>query len=1204
MILSLVSLIVGSLALSGTNGNPSLQAEDGWVVLGQKTFFGQVDSDSRQVPEQTVPIRFPASNLAPVPETQPYVEWNGWRVLLNRWGNPERVVLGNGGWDEFRQLYAQAQERIAAGQAKPWKVKAVLFRRLNVQFTDADGVVMPQRTVMAAPEIAFALETFARFEAVVEAFTRGALDVQITASIEEEPVRGEYRAGQVWALDPRDAGANYLVGRFNPGDYDSILYMYVPGPIDSFSFGGTAGRTNNATQSFVIVSNGREGGFRIGHTEAMVHEWYHQIEDTYRRWGYGGVPFAELPSLHGGEAHGYTVDQAGYTGWFAWLRDLMTFSVRPGMWARMSNRTDPDFQAAFEQTHRFEGRTYRWSDVADDPWAKLPYLTPEDLSARLGTELSVEARGAMTLFRVAEADSPLLKDFDEEDYSLNNELNFARESLARIRKGGKDLCFVRFDMADFVLGSLPADVLGYLNVGDHFMVVFEANLGTDTTCELNALRLGQGPQPFAVDAPGDVVIGNSFAVQGIAGARVVVTDPEGRPVSNWTSAVSSPGTHYFRATLVGSDGSRTERLIVLRSHMPIEASVEMSGGPRLTGTVGALTLRLHNPSSATVTANLTYSVPSRFRLVGPAQVSLDPFGFETHLLTLEAPADAAPGTYEITVDARTENGGNVVRYAFRVDSGPELVSNSFESDVGMAGDVRPDQNGWVATIVPGGARGNCLQITDSGGVHWGRITLFGKHGKDGKTDPTFGGYDTRAYPYLDFYFKTTSQRNCGLVITLDDGKRLVVMLTGPYLEQWGEATQLERAKFVPNGTWQRIVVPLDAEIRKALGEGTYIVRDIAIGDTRQFSSNQHQDLDRITYFVDEFRIVRDAPTDVPVIQDDDAEIRGGGSLQSEDPRSRARAVVAATPEQAGQVVALLQDPTPLVRLNAARYFQKVKNAEAAQALQSGILVEPDQDVAVAMAEALYYQIGEESYPTFKRLVRQSRFYDDAAATAAKLLARAHRDDGIADITVLYASRSWLTRREAVRALADLNTENAQRAMMVFLLEVDPMVRLEVAKHANANVDPVDRRMEWGSVNDLSVAVQAYCFAALAKANDPVVRSRGYTGLRSEYAEVRRIVAQELGNDPRAEHVQQLRALLTDPNPDVRAAALQSLFKMPGTRSFDELTGLMSEQYEQVLEPLLGFAKAGRIELPRAMLDRLLTHRSETIRRMTKELINQ
>jgi hypothetical protein len=189
-------------------------------------------------------------------------------------------------------------------------------------------------------------------------------------------------------------------------------------------------------------------------------------------------------------------------------------------------------------------------------------------------------------------------------------------------------------------------------------------------------------------------------------------------------------------------------------------------------------------------------------------------------------------------------------------------------------------------------------------------------------------------------------------------------------------------------------------------------------------------------------------------------------------------------------------------------------------------------------------------------------------------------------------------------LAEIGSENAQRAMMVFLLEVDPMVRLEVAKHANANVDPVDRRMEWGSVNDLSAVVQAYSFAALAKANDATVRARGYTGLRSEIPEVRRIVAQELGNDPRPEHVQQLRALLSDPNPDVRAAALESLFKMPGTRSFDEMTGLMSENYEQVLEPLLGFAKSGRIELPRAMLDRLSTHRSETIRRMTKELINR
>ncbi len=1196
--------LIGLTLLCGLHAAPLNTQDEEWITLGERTFFGQTDPDARQVPERVVPIRFPQESPVPVSTSQPFVEWNGWRVLLNEWGNPERLVRGGGGWDEFRALYKEAQQRIAEGRARVWKVKAVLFLRLNVTFTDVDGVVSWQRTVMTAPETQFALETFARFEAVVEAFTKGAVDIQITASVEEEPVRGAYKAGEVWALDPRVAGEEYLRGRFNPGDFDSILYMYLPGPVDSFSFGGTAGRTNNATQAFVIVSSGREGGVRIGHTEAMVHEWFHQVEDTYGRWGYGGYTNAALPHLHSAEQNGYTTDQAGYTGWFVWLRDLMLWSVRPGMWSKMSNREDPDFQAVIKQTKPFSGERYAWSSVKDDPWAKLPFLSPEDIAQLVGVGVTVQAGQSQVLFLPeGDAGTSVLTAADPEDASLNNQLNFSRECMARLRTQGKDICFVRWDMADFVLDSLDAQVLGYMNVEDKFMVVFEARL-PETTAELNALRLGTGGAEFAIATPGDVLLGAGMSASPVGAPRMAITDMSGRPIADWAAVTRSVGTHVLRAQAVGDDGSRSERPLVVRVRPPVEARAEMVGGPRVTGGWAEVRLTLRS-WTASGSVGVRTAAPAGWSVSAPTEVSLRPNERKTVTVNLTAPDGAQSGAYEVAFDLETSEGpAGTVRLAFRLDSADALVHESYDSGVGSAAEERSDQGGWTVESAPGGVSGNALAITDSGGSHWGRVTLFGKRLPNGQPDPSFGGYGVAAYPFLDFHFKTEATRNCGISVTLNDGTRAVVMLTGPYLQQWGEATELPRAKFVPNGTWQRVVINLHEALKAALGEGQHIVRDIAIGDTRQFSSNQHHDLDKIQYFVDEFRILRTMPSGVPTIEDPDDELKPVASFVSSEPRARARAIAGAGEENAAAVAALLSDPAPLVRLNAALYFTRVQYAPAADALRGQLLTEPDQDVGVAMVRALYNQVGDEARDTFKALVRQSRFYEDPAAEAARMLARSRVDEVIADITILYAKRSWLVRREAVRALAELGTENAQRAMMIFLQEVDPMVRLEVARNADVNIDPIDRRMEWGSVNDLSAVVQAYCYAALTRSDDPVMRSRGYVGLRSEMAEVRRIVAEMMGNDSRAEHVQHLEALLSDTNPFVRAAALKSLFKMPGQRSFEQLTVLMSEEYEVVLEPLLTYARDGRITLPRAMLERLSMHRNEPIRRMAKELVNR
>ncbi|MEM2786440.1 MAG: hypothetical protein QW652_07240 [Candidatus Nitrosotenuis sp.] len=300
-------LLFGSSFFGAPNSlllESSTQEDVGWQTIGQVTVFGQSDIDSRKLAPVTVPIRFPETNVVTFDPNAPHVVDGEWKIQLNEWGNLMRRYKGNGGWDEFRQLYEEAQKKIESGRSKTWRVKCVIFRRTDVLYERKDGVFEPQRGIISDQDLIFCLETFARFKALVDAFTRGAVKVELVVSVEEEPIAGNYKGDEVWSFHPFDAGDNYLRGRFNFGDFDSILYMHHPGQTRSYSFGGALGRTNHATQAYVILSNGREQGPRIGHTEAMLHEWFHQVEDTYSVWGYGGWEGAQLPNLHAAEQNG------------------------------------------------------------------------------------------------------------------------------------------------------------------------------------------------------------------------------------------------------------------------------------------------------------------------------------------------------------------------------------------------------------------------------------------------------------------------------------------------------------------------------------------------------------------------------------------------------------------------------------------------------------------------------------------------------------------------------------------------------------------------------------------------------------------------------------------------------------------------------------------------------------------------------------
>lgn len=1137
-----------------------------WADVEWKTF------GTMRLGDADVPVRFPADALVPVNVDGPHFQHDGRTYEINRWGNLGRSYLGRGGWDEFSKEYETAMERIRNGSPNVWRAKCTIFTTLDLLYEDADGVLHRQWVKMDPEDLDLCRETFARWKTLVEVFSGGNLKVEVDFNIEDQPVRGHYRGNESWSFDPRVAGEVYYRGLTNRGDFDCILFFWYPGPSTAFSFGGTAGRTNGATQAYVLLSHGRELGPRIGHTEAMLHEWYHQIEGTYGLWGYGGPEYSWLPHLHSAEQNGYAVDQAGHTGWFSWMRDLFRYSVRPGMWLKMSNRREPDYAAVAKQTHTTDDPVpVTWSEVRDDPWAKLPYLTPETIAKRLGVS-SIEVKHTQTdvCFVPSEEGSILSvvrQEPDPENSILDNQLNFLREGVAgfRYRAGDqvRQMLFVRWDLIDMVVDRLadhpvgtqpPANVLGYLSVDAKMMVVLDTAMDRDTLAETGLLRVGTAGVPVDVQFSGAAASGQQFApriecdLPGLSRWELYEWGTV-RPVERTTSGFrfappSNASAAVYEARATGAAGEMVSRPITVHALDALHVRLLPVGSSRVSGKEHRLKLELRSNEAGE--AGVEWDLPRGWRPIGdaPSSVRLQP-----NALTAMEYAFDVSGCPEgkTSVRALVDVGGKSfpAEAALEVFRQPVLQRDDFETGPGGWDSPRNDRAGWTVEAAADAERGgNVLAVTDQGGTHWGRVNAFGRYLPNGQPDPDAPGYDASVYRFVELYMKTTSRESCGLIVTLADQKRYAVMLTGRHREQWGESTELPRARFVADGTWQRVVYDLGGALEKATGSpGPHIVTDIGFGDPRKFCSNQWFSSDRITYFVDDFRILQQAePGEEAPLPEAEP------SLDSADPLLRAAACARVKPDSPlsdiQAVAKLLSDINATVRLNAAGVFTRVKHTEAEPALIQEIM-DTDARVAEYAARALAFQGTERAMAALREGVAKA-LSGYTRGVIAELLADKNDTKALAGIGSLMNSPDVAGRVAACRALGKMGGQGGHVFLLGFLNDSDPNVR---AAAARAVSDPslvgLDIRLADAVQHETSDLVRAEAGAALLLSNKPAMVEVGLSLLRHPNPDIRQLVVTRMGQIGRKEWVESVRLLVEDVNPEVREAAGRALRRLQG-----------------------------------------------------------
>ncbi len=312
---------------------------------------------------------------------------------------------------------------------------------------------------------------------------------------------------------------------------------------------------------------------------------------------------------------------------------------------------------------------------------------------------------------------------------------------------------------------------------------------------------------------------------------------------------------------------------------------------------------------------------------------------------------------------------------------------------------------------------------------------------------------------------------------------------------------------------------------------------------------------------------------------------------------RSRALYAAS--QAGSPVTedlakLLKDPNATVQLNAVVAVSQAPRAAdlpTLKALGSNVNVW----VAAKAIEGMERLKSPEAQAALREVALQCPF-DANRALAARALAPG---GDIAPISQLFAAKSWWARASAAQTLSRYGGGQNQVILMAFLLDNDPLVRLQVVRGADSENELVLRRLLWASVNDPSDAVRGASLVRLLASKDAKARTEALRGVRDESRQVRAVVVQTLPSTEDARNT--LRIAVTDEEPAIKASALLGFAKLPGPVDPAEVSTAFNDPIPVVQRALLDLVKAKNLAIDRATQARLRASTDPETAKLAREI---
>lgn len=459
-------------------------------------------------------------------------------------------------------------------------------------------------------------------------------------------------------------------------------------------------------------------------------------------------------------------------------------------------------------------------------------------------------------------------------------------------------------------------------------------------------------------------------------------------------------------------------------------------------------------------------------------------------------------------------------------------------------------------------RGEVLSVKVLGLVRTGELVLAGRPFGPAIVDP-------ETHPFLSFWIRPQRAEPMEVVVYPVDKPEKTVGLFGewPLPSEFGtfpsDPVQLQ---IVNGDAWQHVVIDL-----RKLGTGR--VSAVALRASRFVGYWPSEQALPPTVLLDDIKITKTAPGP------ETAHLQT--SMPAPDAASAdrvARALFAAQATDATDkavLTPLLRDGNDLVRLNAARAFQRIKHLEAEPGLVECLKsIEPR--IAEAAVQALAFQGTPTAWEQVERAVRSGPF-DYTRLFATQALATRKDPKDVATFSLMLTSRSAHGRRAGAEAIGPIAKGQQQLVLMAFLVELDPSVRLAATRGADMSVEDVCKRVLWSAVNDPSDEVRAWSCMRLIQSGTAKYVNEGLKGVRDESLGMRRRLLQLMRAHPLEAHRPALRIAVADVSPTVRADALRAFSALPGEVKPEEIENTLNDPDPRVKAALTELRKAKGVE---------------------------
>lgn len=369
-----------------------------------------------------------------------------------------------------------------------------------------------------------------------------------------------------------------------------------------------------------------------------------------------------------------------------------------------------------------------------------------------------------------------------------------------------------------------------------------------------------------------------------------------------------------------------------------------------------------------------------------------------------------------------------------------------------------------------------------------------------------------------------------------------------------------------DGTWETVAVDFADVAQKA---GVDEVMALALEFTPHARQTMRTLSEAMEVFVDDVHFSNDPTSGVQP-----------ATTELETKAETAAKATASSPE----LVTMLADRSPVVRLNAADAFTRIKEPAAEDAL-AAVAVGIDSSASERALTALAFQGTETARATIRRAVRGA-LLGYSRSVAAMLLADAKDPKTVGDLSSLLAQKEWQTRLAGVQSLTKLPNREAGIVRLAFLAQENPEIKLAVTEAVDANDEPQVRRLLWSMVNEPQDLIRAASALKLIQSPLPALKSEGYKAVRDDSPTVRVIVLEGLAARPEEGHRDALRLGLADRNPSVRVAAIRAFAALEKGATDEELTPLMEDTHPAVQVALLEYAAKRGTKLPAAVVEKL------------------